>query len=93
MRNQSRYERRSDDDGKSEGCIVPMEPGNSGEGKAAERWRDFIVGVSTSSSEYDHSVDYEHEHRDAEYEHGDAEYEHGDAEYEHGEEPGQSDAD
>ena len=63
-----------------------MEPGNSGEGKAAERWRDFIVGVSTSSSEYDHSVDYEHEHRDAEYEHGDAEYE-------HGEEPGQSDAD
>ena len=41
--------------------------------------RDFIAGVSESSSEYDHSVDYEHEHRDAEYEHG--------------EEPGQSDAD
>jgi len=65
MRNQSRYERRSDDDGKSEGCIVPMEPGNSGGGKAAERWRDFIAGVSKSSSEYDRSVD--HEHGDAEY--------------------------
>jgi hypothetical protein len=33
------------------------------------RWRDFIAGVSESSSEYDHSVDYEHEHRDAVHEH------------------------
>ena len=27
--------------GKSEGRIVPMNPGNSGGGKAAERWRHF----------------------------------------------------
>jgi hypothetical protein len=27
-------------------------------------------GVSESSSEYNHSGDYEHEHRDAEHEHG-----------------------
>ena len=57
------------EDPESEGCIVPMKPGNSGGGKAAERWRDFIAGVSESSSEYDHSVDYEHEHRDAEHVH------------------------
>ena len=37
MSNQSEYERRSNDDGKSEGCIVPMKPGNSGGGKEAER--------------------------------------------------------
>jgi hypothetical protein len=41
MRNQSQNERRSDDDGKSEGCIVPMKLGNSGGGKAAERWRQL----------------------------------------------------
>ena len=52
--------------------------------------RDFIAGVSESSSEYDHSVDYEHEHRDAEHEHCDAEHEHRDAEHEHEEEPGQT---
>lgn len=33
------------------------------------RWRDFIAGVSESSSEYNHSVDNEHEQRDAEHEH------------------------
>ena len=38
MRNQSENERRSNDDGKSEDCIVPMKPGNSDGGKAAKRW-------------------------------------------------------
>ena len=32
--------------GKSEGCIVPMKPGNSGGGKAAERWTH--VGKASS---------------------------------------------
>ena len=36
MRHQSRNERRSNDDGKSEGCIVPKKPGNSGGGKACQ---------------------------------------------------------
>ena len=46
MRHQSEDERRSDDDGKSEGCIVPMKPGNSGGGKAAERWSSVRKALS-----------------------------------------------
>ena len=48
MRNQSENERRSNDDGKSEGCIVPTKPGNSGGGKAAKRWwssREALTGL------------------------------------------------
>ena len=48
MRNQSENERRSNDDGKSEGCIVPTKSGNSGGGKAAKRWwssREALPGL------------------------------------------------
>ena len=46
MRHQSENERRSNDDGKSEGCIVPTKPGNSGGGKAAKRWSSFREALS-----------------------------------------------
>ncbi|MCY3008019.1 MAG: hypothetical protein NTV29_18850 [Planctomycetota bacterium] len=51
-----------------------------------DRWRDFIAmlgisGVSESSTEYNQSVDYEHEHRPPRR-----------TEHEHDEEPEQSDA-
>ncbi len=36
MRHQSEKGRRSNDDGKSEGCIVPMKPGNSGGGEGGQ---------------------------------------------------------
>jgi hypothetical protein len=36
MSNQSENERRSSDDGKSEGCIVPLKPGSSGGGGNAQ---------------------------------------------------------
>jgi hypothetical protein len=36
MFHQSEEERRTDDVGKSEGCIVPVKPGNSGGGKACQ---------------------------------------------------------
>ena len=35
--------------GKSEGCVVPMKLGNSGGGKAAERWR-HLEGASSGHS-------------------------------------------
>ena len=41
MSNQSEKGRRTNDDGKSEGCIVPTKPGNSGGAKAAKRWWSF----------------------------------------------------
>jgi hypothetical protein len=37
MHTQSEEERIANDFGKSEGCIVPVKPGNAGGGKAAER--------------------------------------------------------
>jgi len=52
MRHQSENERRSNDDGKSEGCIVPKKPGNSGGGKAAKRWssvREALSGLSAGT--------------------------------------------
>ena len=52
MRNQSEEERQSNDAGKSEGCIVLMKPGNSGGGKAAERWssiREAHSGLSAGT--------------------------------------------
>ena len=52
MRPQSENDRRSNDAGKSEGCIVPMKPGNSGGGKAAKRWSSFreaLPGLSAGT--------------------------------------------
>ena len=40
--------------GKSEGRIVPVKPGNSGGGKAAERWRHF--GKASSGHSAGHTV-------------------------------------
>lgn len=36
--------------GKSEGCIVPLKPGNSGGGKAAERSSHFGNGIARTQS-------------------------------------------
>ena len=41
MRVQAEEARRANGAGKSEGCVVPTKPGNSGGGKAAERWRHW----------------------------------------------------
>ena len=41
MHVQAEEARSANGPGKSEGCIVPMKPGNSGGGKAAKRWRHF----------------------------------------------------
>ena len=38
MRVQAEEARRANEDGKSEGYIVPVKPGNSGGGKVAKRW-------------------------------------------------------
>jgi hypothetical protein len=46
---QAEEARRANGTGKSEGCVVPMKPGNSGGGKAAERWR-HLEKVSTGHS-------------------------------------------
>ncbi len=36
--------------GKSEGCIVPVKPGNSGGGKAAEPTRGLTLGIVRTQS-------------------------------------------
>ena len=41
MHVQAAEARSANGPGKSEGCIVPRKLGNSGGGKAAERWRHF----------------------------------------------------
>ena len=46
MHHQSEKGRLANDIGKSEGCIVPMKPGNSGGGKAAERWSSVRKALS-----------------------------------------------
>ncbi len=49
MRFQAEDARRANGSGKSEGCVVQMKAGNSGGGKAAERWR-HLEWVSTGHS-------------------------------------------
>ncbi len=49
MRVQAEEARRANGSGKSQGCVVPMKPGNAGGGTAAERWR-HLERVSTGHS-------------------------------------------
>jgi len=52
MYHQSEKGRFANDVGKSEGCILPVKPGNSGGGKAAERWssvREALSGLSAGT--------------------------------------------